>query len=74
MSLRQPHASPHAPDLALLTAGCDTGWWDEHGRPAPWPEDFWLPDGTINPIWRQDTGTCREEDPATATRFDGHPF
>ena len=32
------------------------------------------PDGTINPIWRQDTGTCREEDPATATRFDGHPF
>jgi hypothetical protein len=22
-------------DLATLAAGGHTGWWDEHGRPAP---------------------------------------
>lgn len=27
-------------DLALLAAGIETGWWDERGIPAPWPEDF----------------------------------
>lgn len=27
-------------DLQLLADGRETGWWDEHGRPAPWPEDF----------------------------------
>jgi hypothetical protein len=26
--------------LDILAAGQDTGWWDEHGVPAPWPEDF----------------------------------
>lgn len=31
-------------DLALLAAGEETGWWDDHGRPAPWPEDFDDPD------------------------------
>ena len=38
-------------DLATLTAGGHTGWWDEHGRPAPWPEDFFDPDSD----WRPDT-------------------
>jgi len=23
-----------------LAAGHETGWWNEHGLPAPWPEDF----------------------------------
>jgi hypothetical protein len=34
-----------AADLALLAAGHDTGFWDEHGRPAPWPDDIheWRP-------------------------------
>jgi hypothetical protein len=27
-------------DLADLAAGRETGWWDEQGRPAPWPDDF----------------------------------
>jgi hypothetical protein len=27
-------------DLAVLAAGGETGWWDEHGVPAPWPDDF----------------------------------
>ncbi|MFC5932211.1 hypothetical protein D6T64_04320 [Cryobacterium melibiosiphilum] len=25
---------PHAP------TDPETGWWDDHGRPAPWPDDF----------------------------------
>ena len=24
-------------DLQLIAAGEETGWWYEHGRPAPWP-------------------------------------
>jgi len=27
-------------DLQLLAAGQETLWWDESGRPAPWPQDF----------------------------------
>jgi len=49
-------AAPH-PDIptqaeretrnaALLAADTETGFWDDHGRPAPWPEDLknWTPD------------------------------
>jgi hypothetical protein len=42
-------------DLALLAAGHETGWWNEHGVPAPWPEDFfddnsgWHPAGSEDP-------------------------
>jgi hypothetical protein len=34
----------HDHDPALL-AGHETGFWDEHGRPAPWPDDIdeWRP-------------------------------
>ena len=37
-------------DLARLTAGEETGWY-EHGRTAPWPQDFfaysdWRPAGS----------------------------
>lgn len=34
-------------DPALLAAGADTGWWNDAGTPAPWPENFpqnWRPD------------------------------
>lgn len=31
-------------DLAILAAGGFTGWWDEHGQPAPFPDDFFYPD------------------------------
>ena len=29
----------------LHATGADTGFWDEHGRPAPWPDDIeeWSP-------------------------------
>jgi hypothetical protein len=37
-------------DLTILAAGGYTGWWDDHGRPAPWPEDFFDPDTE----WRPD--------------------
>jgi hypothetical protein len=31
--------------LRVLRAGHETGWWDENGVPAPWPNDFdeWRP-------------------------------
>ena len=29
----------------LHAAGADTGFWDDHGNPAPWPNDIdeWRP-------------------------------
>jgi len=32
-------------DLTLLAAGLETGFWDEHGVPAAWPDDIdeWTP-------------------------------
>ena len=62
MSHPQTTQSSHGPshsrdqDLARLGAGHETGWWDEHGQPAPWPEDFfdhdsgWHPTGCQDPI------------------------
>ena len=31
--------------LTLLALGYETGFWDDHGRPAPWPDDIdeWSP-------------------------------
>jgi hypothetical protein len=40
-------------DLAILAAGGYTGWWDHHGVPAPWPDDFFDPASD----WRPDTQT-----------------
>ena len=44
----------HEHDLALLTAGYETGFWDDHGQPAPWPDDLdeWRPT-TSEPITTQ---------------------
>lgn len=38
-------------NAALLTSGVDSGFWDEHGRPAPWPDDIekWRP-STSDPL------------------------
>jgi hypothetical protein len=32
-------------NAALITTGTETGFWDDHGRPAPWPNDIdqWQP-------------------------------
>ena len=35
--------------LATLTAGYETGWWDERGVPAPWPDDFLNPHNGWHP-------------------------
>lgn len=36
-------------DLTILAAGGFTGWWDEHGQPAPFPADFFDPDTQWRP-------------------------
>lgn len=41
-------------NAALRSTGTETGFWDEHGTPAPWPDDIddWrpvtAPPGTIH--------------------------
>jgi hypothetical protein len=32
-------------NAAFLAVGAETGWWDDHGNPAPWPDDIedWTP-------------------------------
>ena len=42
----QPYAGPGP---ALFLAGGITGWWDDHGVPAPWPDDFFDPDSEWRP-------------------------
>ena len=41
-------------NAALLAEGTETGFWDDDGRPAPWPDDIeqWQPE-TGPPITRQ---------------------
>jgi hypothetical protein len=38
-------AERDALNAALHATGDDTGFWDDQGRPAPWPEDIdqWTP-------------------------------
>jgi hypothetical protein len=38
-------ADRQALNTALANTGADTGFWDDHGRPAPWPDDIdqWAP-------------------------------
>lgn len=35
-----PFGRSHDQDLQLLADGAETGWWDDTGCPAPWPQDF----------------------------------
>ena len=49
--------------LDLLAAGELTGWWDQHGDPAPRPEDF--PDP--NSGWQIARGGEHPTDPEHAT-------
>jgi hypothetical protein len=41
-------------NTTLLNTAAETGIWDEHGRPTPWPDDIddWSPD-TAQPITPQ---------------------
>jgi hypothetical protein len=58
------HATQHERDLATPAAGGETGWWNEHGLPAPWPADFFDSDTD----WRPDTSNPPDLAP------DEHPF
>ena len=52
MTALTPMPDPTSGDLdRALAAGHDTGFWDDHGRPAPWPDDIdeWRP-ATGEPI------------------------
>ncbi|GAB3767362.1 hypothetical protein [Microlunatus parietis] len=42
IDLRDIHGPGFTQDQyrAALEAGYETGWWDDTGRPAPWPDDF----------------------------------
>ena len=41
-------------NAALHTDNIETGWWNDQGRPAPWPDDIdqWQPE-TGEPITRR---------------------
>jgi hypothetical protein len=51
--MTHPTGDPAIPDPAERTArntalnndNIETGWWDDQGRPAPWPDDIdqWQP-------------------------------
>jgi hypothetical protein len=43
---------PRQTYIDLLASGGETGWYDESGTPAPWPEDFLDPDSG----WQPTTG------------------
>ena len=67
---RRPNTLAQAPGitqaeyLATLEAGYETGWWNERGVPAPWPDDFLDP----NSGWRPGTG------PVTPLKPGEQPF
>ena len=44
-------------NIALLATSAETGFWDDTGRPAPWPGDIdqWQPEAG-------DPGTCQPGD------------
>jgi len=60
--MTHPTGDPAIPDpaeraarnAALLADNIETGFWDDHGRPAPWPDDIddWRPE-TGEPITYQ---------------------
>jgi hypothetical protein len=51
--MTSPTPNPEIPDpadrqalnTALAATGAETGFWNEQGRPAPWPDDIdqWAP-------------------------------
>jgi len=55
-------AEREARNTALLATGAETGFWDDHGRPAPWPDDIddWTPE-------------TRDPSPANPTNHRSNP-
>jgi hypothetical protein len=52
----------HDEDLAHLAAGYQTGWWDDHGQPAPWPDDFFEPHSGWHPAGSEDNNPSPRND------------
>ncbi len=55
--------SHHDRDLATLAAGGDTGWWNDDGTPAPWPDDFFDPDTDWRPTGHDNPPTLATNEP-----------
>ena len=57
-----PHGHPFArtreKDQQILAAGHETGWWDDNGKPAPWPDDFLDPEAG----WSTGNTTATDDD------------
>ena len=49
--------------LGILATGDETGWWDEHGVPAPWPEDFLDPNSGWQPTTREGASSTDPNQP-----------
>jgi hypothetical protein len=48
-------ATRQARNTAQATTGAETGFWDDNGRPAPWPDDIdqWTPSTASEPTTSQ---------------------
>ncbi len=49
-------------DLAILAAGGFTGWWNETGQPAPFPDDFFDPDTDWRPTSNDTPPTLADDE------------
>jgi hypothetical protein len=54
----------------ILTAGNETGWWDDNGRPAPWPDDFLDPECG----WTNGNTTTPDDDDGDENDPENRPF
>ena len=66
-------------DLNILTEGGETGWWDDTGRPAPWPEDFldptagWANQNAASPAITAPTTTPKTRHSEPRAQMAGNP-
>lgn len=63
-----PRSHPEQ-DLTDLAAGPEADWWDEKGRPAPWPDDFSDPDND-----RRSAANDPDDDPPLSLAVGEPPF
>ena len=66
--LRDIHGPGHsqADYLRALAAGYETGWWDERGIPAPWPDDSLHPNSGWHTSTSPGASSRRRIQPANA--------